>query len=457
MSRTAGEAGWHKSRYNIGTPLPDSNTYIMVNLFKGTCAGYTPVEMFLYDRVETLDEHHPILERFAQRGVIVNFDETEMLSVMGRLESSSIGSDTFHLTLCPTTGCNFDCPYCFERHNTGLMTPQVQDDVVRLVEKLLDAYHYKKLDVSWYGGEPLLGPRIIEALSGRLIALCEARGAEYTAGVITNGYLLDGPMADLLDRCRVTSAQITLDGVGAMHDQTRHLVGGGPTFARIIDNLRSRKLPFEVNIRHNVHAGNYDQIEPLRKLIKEIAAESGNRITYAATPVGGSEEADHRGSEVQLLNERISSELGIRKDTWRFTGGRGAYCFASRLDCMGIDEKGNLHRCWENVDKTEQAFGNAADWDPKDIFRTSSNPDNLTRYLNVAMPMEDPECRNCVWLPACAGGCPNNRIFYHKKACLPYRDHPEEFALALYRRYEALKAGDPDASFWKKNQISCMP
>ncbi len=98
------------------------------------------------------------------------------------------------------------------------MTAEVQDDVIALAERMLDAAQKKTLHVTWFGGEPLLAADVIEALSGRMMALCEAKGAEYSAGIITNGYLLTLENEDLLARCKVKSAQITLDGVGEAID-----------------------------------------------------------------------------------------------------------------------------------------------------------------------------------------------------------------------------------------------
>lgn len=51
------------------------------------------------------------------------------------------------------------------------------------------------------------------------------------------GHLLSEDVVDLLLRCRVTNVRIPLDGVGATNDATRRLVGGGPTFERIVNNL----------------------------------------------------------------------------------------------------------------------------------------------------------------------------------------------------------------------------
>ena len=47
MSRTAREAGWHISRYNLAAPIPDSDKTAIVNLFAGTCGAYSRAELYL--------------------------------------------------------------------------------------------------------------------------------------------------------------------------------------------------------------------------------------------------------------------------------------------------------------------------------------------------------------------------------------------------------------------------
>ena len=436
---TAGEAGWHVSRYNLMAPLPDSKNVAIANLFKGNCAEYTPIEMYLLSALEELDEHHPIIDRFAKRGIICNFDERMALEVMGRAACATPGA--IGLTICPTMGCNFDCPYCFEDHFAGKMSPEVQDDVVALAERMMDASGAKSISVAWFGGEPLLAADVIESLSGRLMALVDEHGGEYSASVITNGYLLTQEIVDMLEKAKVKSAQITIDGMGATHDATRRLANGGPTFERITGNLRNLKLPFKVNIRHNVHEGNKSEMDELEAFIKKLAEESGNDLSYYPAPVSGSETADERGEQVGLLCDSNASEVGLRQEAGRFSAGRGHYCGAHSIWSLGIDEKGNLQKCWEAVDKPHLSFGTAHDWDPKDPFATASNPDNLTMYLNTACPVPDEECRECVWLPTCVGGCPHRRLFGGRE-CIVFRDEPEAYVLALHARIGKGKQDD---------------
>ena len=103
--RTAGEAGWRISRYNISAPVPGAEKMIIANLFRMTCGVYTPAELYLLDELAGLDEGHPILKRFAERGLIVNFDERAALESMARVACGD--GHTVTLCICPTMAVGF--------------------------------------------------------------------------------------------------------------------------------------------------------------------------------------------------------------------------------------------------------------------------------------------------------------------------------------------------------------
>ncbi len=435
--RTAGEAGWRLSRYNLTAPVPGKKgSDIIVNLFRGTVAEYNPVELYMLSIMEQLDEHHPAIERFAKRGIIANFDEKATLETMGR--AACAGAHGVSLTICPTMNCNFSCPYCFEDRRPGKMSPEVQDDVVNLTRRMLETGREKSLHVTWFGGEPLLAIDVIESLSERLMALAEAFHADYSAGIITNGYLLSQKNIDLLDRCRVRSSQVSLDGLGEKNDATRRLAGGGPTFARITDNLRKNKIPFRVDIRQNVQQSNLGEVPKMKAFIEELAEESGNTLIYYPSPVTGSEAAEARGEQLRILSGEESSEIFLRQEALRYSAGSGHFCGANRLFSTGVDETGRLFKCWEIAGDPAFSFADARDWDPARPLETAFNPDALIRYLNTAMPLDDEECSECVWLPICAGGCPHRRLHGHK-FCFGMKNDPERYVTALYTRLAGKK------------------
>ncbi len=88
--------------------VPGSKNVAIANLFRGTCAEYTPIELYLLSVLDEIDEHHPIIDRLSRRGVVVNFDELAAVETLGRAACAAPG--IVSLTICPTMGCNFDCP-----------------------------------------------------------------------------------------------------------------------------------------------------------------------------------------------------------------------------------------------------------------------------------------------------------------------------------------------------------
>ena len=85
-------------------------------------------------------------------------------------------------------------------------------------------------------------------------------------------------------------------------------------------------------------------------------------------------------------------EEGLRRDVSNFRLKNGHFCSASQLFSVGIDEEGRLYKCWENMHQPEFSFGTAEEWDPEDPVRSAGFPDQLTCYINAALPFDDEEC-----------------------------------------------------------------
>ena len=432
-TRTAAEAGWHVSRYNVAAPIPGTKMTAIYNTYKRTCGEYTPIELYIMSVLDEASETHPLIERLSKRGLIANFDEREAFELQRRLSCATAPGGDVAITICPTLACNFECPYCFATRGRGKMSPEIQDDVVALAARMIDAAHARKLTITWFGGEPLMATDVIESLSPRLISLAEEHGCEYKAWVFTNGYLIDEDVIDLLLRCRVTNVHIPLDGVGATNDATRRLVGGGPTYQRIIENLGLIKPPMKTLIRANTHEGNVGEIDELKQAVLARAEEAGTDLSFYAASlvdVSPADEVDSPMTEYAFHG----IEVALRPESRHVIVGKDHACVGQNLWMVAIDDKGLLYKCGGKLcGQLEFAYGTAHDWDPADPLATASNPDMLSRFLNTVAPPPGDKCYECVWLPLCGGGCPQLRLF-GKPECPAYRNDPEAFVLAMHDR-----------------------
>ncbi len=432
-TRTAVEAGWHVSRYNIAAKVPDSNITAIFNTYKHTCGEYTPIELFIMNSLEEVSENHPLISRLTKRGVIANYDEREAFELQRRLDCTSALRGEVSITICPTLACNFECPYCFATHGRGKMNAQIQDDIVAFAGRMLDAANAKKLTITWFGGEPLMATDVIESLSPRLIKVAEERGCEYESWIFTNGYLLDENVVNLLLRCQVTHVHIPLDGVGATNDATRRLVGGGPTYQKILDNLGYLKQPIKTLIRANVHEGNVAEIDALKQAVLDRSKEAGTHLNFYAASlvdVSPADEVDSPMAEYAFHG----IEVALRPESRHVIVGKDHSCVGQNMWMVAIDDEGLLYKCGGKLcGQPEFAYGTAHEWDPADPIATASNPDMLSKFLNTVVPPTDDKCYDCVWLPLCGGGCPQLRLF-GKPVCPAYRDDPEAFVLAMHSR-----------------------
>ena len=437
--RTAAEAGWHTSCYNLFAPLPDSKNVVIFNTRTRSSAEYSPIELYIMNVLDMISENHPLVSRLARQGVIVNYDEREAFVAQRRIDCATPSMGKISITICPTMACNFECPYCFSNRYSGKMSPEVQDDIVELVRRMLDAAAAKKLSITWFGGEPLLGIDVIEKLSPRLIALAEERGVEYESWIFTNGYLLTPDVVDLLLRCQIRNVHIPFDGVGATHDATRRLIGGGPTFDRLLDNLALLHPPIHTLIRANTHRGNVSELDELKTCVMARAKEAGNDLAfYAASLVDVSPRDEPSAEMAAYAFDGI--EVSLRPEARHVPVGKDHACVAQNLWMVAIDDKGYLYKCGGKLcGQSKFAYGTAREWDPARPLATASNPDMLSRFLNTGTPTPDDACYECAWLPICGGGCPQLRLF-GKHACPPYRRDPERFILAMHERSVRRKA-----------------
>lgn len=86
--------------------------------------------------------------------VIVNNDDDEINKVRYINMLRRPNNRRLILTINPTLVCNFNRPYCFETtHPNTYMSDKVEDDIIQYISSNKDI---KAIDVTWFGGEPLL-------------------------------------------------------------------------------------------------------------------------------------------------------------------------------------------------------------------------------------------------------------------------------------------------------------
>lgn len=218
-----------------------------------------------------------------------------------------------NLILFPTEKCNFRCTYCYEDFEVGRMRPEVISALKSLLDRRAD--ELESLELSWFGGEPLLAKDIVFDLSAYVLQRVRP-GLRYRGNMTTNGYLLDIDTASRLIALGVTFFQISLDGFGTHHDTTRRRADGCGTFERIWDNLlalRELTSTFRVMLRVHFSPSNIDTIDELiRAINREFAGDSRFTVYFKAVEkLGGANDGEFAVFD-EAAKARIKTELEQR-------------------------------------------------------------------------------------------------------------------------------------------------
>lgn len=198
----------------------------------------------------------------------------------------SLNKRYLDLILYPTEQCNFRCTYCYEDFEIGKMSPAIINSVKELIKKR--APDLDHLHLSWFGGEPLLGKSIISEISTFAFDLKKNQNIKISGSMTTNAYHLNLDTMKDLNEFEIRRFQISLDGLGDAHNQTRKLMSGKGTFDRIwknLLNLRKSDLNFSILLRLHITPENK---ESMKDLAKEINGEfyGDARFEYLVKPIG---------------------------------------------------------------------------------------------------------------------------------------------------------------------------
>jgi uncharacterized protein len=148
----------------------------------------------------------------------------EIITSIFYMSTTNVGlSATFHLT----HDCNLRCTYCYTGEKKMVpMSEEVADMAVDLTLAEAQKRNAPWIDVTFFGGEPLLEQRLIWHIYDRFQAHKSQIDLYFKTS--TNGLLLNGKTLEELTMRRIY-VSISCDGPPDIHDRQRPNAGGKPT------------------------------------------------------------------------------------------------------------------------------------------------------------------------------------------------------------------------------------
>lgn len=367
------------------------------------------------------------VDELRKGGFVVDDNADELRMVKFNYNSDKYDSPIARLVIAPTLACNFACSYCFEQsdksqsengHQNAFMPDIVKQDLLKYVEQITKTG--KDLFVTWYGGEPLLAKETIFDLSQKIIAITEENNVEYSAGMVTNGYLIskDPDTVQNLKKNRIKYIHITLDGPREVHDSRRILKGSnGPTFDRILEGIKLLKAnDIETYIRVNIDRSNIDNISRLLNILQEnnlsnIFIYLGHVIPYTAG-CKSYESSCIVTEEFSIINQAFYKNLNLMG----FEAGKESFyprfaraCDANRTNAFVLDPDGDMYKCWTEIGNKATSIGKIGD-----LIQQKEEKGNREIQWLAWEPFEYPDCVECKMLPICMGGCAHHAMFINR-------------------------------------------
>lgn len=395
-----------QSKYNC--ILQDNTGMVIYNAATDQLVALTPQLANIFNEGKATPEkikaqHAELYDHLLQKGIFVCDDADETEAYIRKREEYERSSGEYTITINPTLACNMSCWYCYESHkNMPAMSADVKQSVLLLIDKLLADNKLKKLNLSFFGGEPLLYfDKVVVDIINHAKMQCKAFDAKLSIHFTTNAYLLTDSVLKQLEGLDV-SFQITIDGGKQVHDSVRKTKGGEPTYARIVEHIhQTLSRGFSVGVRFNYTAKSMPSFIDVVKDFSHLPQEQKHLVNFTFQRVWQDNEGDASQVEQQVEHiERAFEQAGL------FVNNAKSYivpyCYADGVNTAVVNYNGDLFKC------------TARDFAPKSKEGTLAADGTLrwNERLRKRMSIRhgSDTCLQCRIYPICHGGCSQMKL-----------------------------------------------
>jgi len=415
------------SRYNIYFPSLQDGVYLVFNtLTEGTAL----VSESCLDLIRTNPTGIPSERRqeLIRAGVIVSATTDEMRIFSVNHNSIKYSSKECSVMVYTTYGCNLACSYCYESFLTQTknfnqhMNIETANAIVKFIKKLCADHGIRKIRLFFFGGEPLLNPDPIIHILQDLMPWVNSNGIDLSNALCTNGTV---PLDKLLPKLATfrTFFQFTIDGPKPIHDKRRFYRGGKGTFDEIMENISlASKAGIDFGIRINFDKRNLMYIETfLQQLRRSLNGDINIRFAEVIPPIGEFNKlnpcswATHcfMGSDPYIIFSLMKSAQNLGMTVMSRPIRNLVYCDFLKKHSYIIDPFNDVYKCEGLAGIKDQKVGV--------IGSNGTIEPTFAFYDWVSHDPLQTECRDCVYLPACGGGCPcltfEENGTYHSAGC----------------------------------------
>lgn len=429
------------STYNYIIPKDDRMIYfngISGQVFSLNTEEHNRIQELFKDLISFEIEYTSVFSQFQKWGFIIDqsTDEIDLIRYKNRMEVYNYKA--YKLVINPTLECNFSCWYCYEKHPQGYMSPETIEKVKKHISYMVEEDRITALNLSWFGGEPLLYfDEVIYPISLYAKEICQRNKIPFSNGATTNASKINPEMVDKINAIDMSHFQITLDGDEKRHNKIRN-EQGEPSFQHIVDNINllcEKVKEAKITLRLNYDEKTLNDCD-LENMFKSFPEKNRKKISTNFQRVWQTHSKNTGENATRIHLHKTCSNLGFSSSPIanRFNLGGFHKCYADRLYHAEINYDGKVYQCTAQAYADKHVAGKLLE-DGRIIW----NSDKIAKRLGKAT-FENDMCLVCKYLPLCMGPC-SQRIIetpkeqLHEICCLNNTEiTPETMIIDYYEQ-----------------------
>jgi uncharacterized protein len=402
-----------QSRYNMVLPLGDE--YLLYNTRN---SALTVIDEDIKQVLTHGNGPSSILQALSDQGFLLDesIDEIALLQSHIKKENriprtgyrgSFLGNVEF-VNFVITHQCNLNCVYCYKHTSpcTGHMSASVAEKGIAFISNELEKNAITTLFVSFYGGEPLLHQSCMNAIIKALQTICDQHNVTLLIKLFTNGTLLDQHVLDTLPRDSIADIHITFDAPEPLHHVKRIFPDGSSSFDAVLKGaLLVETNDLNLIVRINIPKNHLSEVIPFIHQLKKKGIKNANMYLGMAEP--RMDYCTHYYSSYGFPGPSdVFSDLKVKAadkiDIELLPSNIGLHfslCSSNNEYFHIIDVDGSVYKCMSFVGHKKHAVGQ---------IQSDGNLEKTPAYTAWVSrtPFTIQECRECILLPRCRGGCP---------------------------------------------------
>ena len=373
---------------------PAKNEWLVYNTLYNTLVRLSKIE---YEKlIGKKSCGKDLTKKFLSEGLMIedNFNEFELYERWAKMQRK-IDKPYLSVNVTTTLKCNARCYYCYEKgvKHSDLSVAQTQA-VANFIKSNLRKNDM--LALTWFGGEPLLNTKAFDDLTNSLTS----SGIKFSSYIITNGSLITKKLVtEKFKRWNVHDVQITLDGIAKTYEKRKAYINlRAGIFNRILKKIAVvANAGITVHIRLNIDRENMAEIFELIKILEENFNDMPEVSWYPAflTEVGNDLTEQEKIDFIKHLFANLHNPTKMNVARRMHSLPKSVPCMRNDPKSVTVDVFGNIFTCEHLVGKKNKSVGSLTNFDLK------TNQDRIKYKLRS-------ECKNCVFLPKCMGGCAVN-------------------------------------------------